>query len=63
MEVDQIVLKPDKHQRTLFSLAKVVRLDNSSNCFQQSDITKLKEALLDVTQTKHRVSYSWNVLL
>jgi hypothetical protein len=50
-----VLLRPDRNQRTLFSLAKVVRLDNSSVCFTLEQICDLKDRLLDASLTKHEV--------
>ena len=50
-----VIIRPDRNQRTLFSLAKVVRLDNSSVCFTLEQICNFKDQLLDAALTKHEV--------
>ena len=56
MSDDEVVLlRPDKNQRTLFSLSKVVRLDNTSMCFTLEEIRAMKDELLVASQTKHQV--------
>ena len=46
-----IPLKFDKKQRTLLSLSKVVRLDNTSVCFTGQDIERMKVELLDASKS------------
>lgn len=46
-----IPLKFDKKQRTLLSLSKVVRLDNTSVCFTGQDIEQMKLELLDACKS------------
>lgn len=46
-----IPLKFDKKQRTLLSLSKVVRLDNTSVCFTGQDIEQMKVELLDASKS------------
>jgi len=59
MSDDEVVLlRPDKNQRTLFSLSKVVRLDNTSMCFTLEEIRAMKTELLVASQTKHEVRHS-----
>ena len=52
---EPVLLRPDKNQRTLFSLSKVVRMDNTSMCFTLEEIRAMKAELLVATQTKHQV--------
>ncbi|KAL4539473.1 hypothetical protein Ndes2437B_g02155 [Nannochloris sp. 'desiccata'] len=56
MSDDEVVLlRPDKNQRTLLSLSKVVRLDNTSMCFTLEEIRTMKAELLVASQTKHEL--------
>ena len=56
-------LRPDKNQRTLFSLAKVVRLDNLSMCFTIEEIIAMRDELRNPSLTKHEVRGSGHSLL
>ena len=52
---DIVPLRPDKNQRTLFSLSKVVRMTNLSMCFTLEEISAMKKELLVPSQTMHQV--------
>lgn len=55
-----VPLRPDKNQRTLFSLAKVVRLESTSMCFTLEEICGMKQELLVPSQTKYQVCCFFN---
>lgn len=52
-----VMLQPDKGQRTLLSLNKVVRLGAPTVCFTPEDVEGLKAQLLDPTQTTQQVRW------
>lgn len=61
-EREERPLRPIKGQRTLMSLKKVVKLDNTTVCFSHEEITRFRTQLLDEKQTMHQVSVgcAWN---
>ena len=52
-----IPIEDDVHQRTLFSLSKVVRLDKSSVCFTKDDVVSMRKQVLDPSKSTHEVCF------
>jgi hypothetical protein len=51
--VDKMAYRPDRDQRTLFDLTKVVRMEQASVLFTHEGIEQIKKQLLDPNTPMH----------